>query len=44
MMDCDTFLAEYSAYRDDELSWAERESFEAHLDECFLLKSLQRQH
>jgi anti-sigma factor RsiW len=34
MIDCQKFLAEYSAYRDDELSWAEREAFEAHLDEC----------
>jgi anti-sigma factor RsiW len=34
MMDCDTFLAEYSAYRDGEVSWAEREAFDAHLDAC----------
>lgn len=34
MMDCDKFLAEYSEYRDGEVSWAEREEFEAHLDAC----------
>jgi anti-sigma factor RsiW len=34
MMDCDKFLAEYSEYRDGEVSWAEREEFEAHMDAC----------
>ncbi|HEX5724235.1 MAG TPA: zf-HC2 domain-containing protein [Longimicrobiaceae bacterium] len=34
MMDCEHFLAGYSAYRDGEVSWGEREAFEAHIDDC----------
>jgi hypothetical protein len=34
MIDCKTFLARYSDYRDGELSWAEREEMDAHADEC----------
>lgn len=33
-MDCKEFLANYSAYRDGEVSWVEREAFDAHIDEC----------
>ena len=33
-MNCQKFLAEYTEYRDGELSWAEREAFDAHVDEC----------
>src|SRR3954453_17281262 len=34
MIDCDTFLARYSDFRDGDLSWAEGEEMEAHADEC----------
>ena len=34
MMDCERFLAGYSAFRDDELPWDERMEFELHLDDC----------
>jgi anti-sigma factor RsiW len=34
MMDCQKFLAEHSAYRDGEVSWAEREAFQEHVDAC----------
>jgi anti-sigma factor RsiW len=34
MVDCERFLAEYSAYRDGELSWEDREAFDEHLFEC----------
>jgi hypothetical protein len=34
MIDCNTFLARYSDYRDDELSWPEREEMEAHAELC----------
>ena len=34
MIDCDTFLARYSGFRDGDLSWAEREEMEAHADDC----------
>lgn len=33
-MDCQKFLANYSAWRDGCVSWAEREAFEAHAEEC----------
>jgi Putative zinc-finger len=33
-MDCQQFLEGYSAYRDHDVTWAEREAFEAHMDEC----------
>ena len=34
MIDCKTFLEQYSAYIDNDLSWAEREEMEAHADDC----------
>ena len=34
MIDCETFLANYSSFRDGDVSWEEREAFEEHLDEC----------
>ncbi|HKP73906.1 MAG TPA: zf-HC2 domain-containing protein, partial [Longimicrobiaceae bacterium] len=34
MIDCDTYLAWYSDYRDGELSWAEREEMEDHAEGC----------
>ncbi|HYW06017.1 MAG TPA: zf-HC2 domain-containing protein [Longimicrobium sp.] len=34
MMDCERFLAGYSAFRDDELPWDERMDFELHVDDC----------
>jgi len=34
MIDCDTYLAWYSDYRDGELSWAEREEMEDHAERC----------
>jgi hypothetical protein len=34
MIDCQSFLERYSAYRDHDVSWAERDEMEAHADEC----------
>jgi len=34
MIDCNTYLARYSDYRDGELSWPEREEMEAHAELC----------
>jgi anti-sigma factor RsiW len=34
MIDCKTFLAQYSDYRDGELPWTEREEMDAHADAC----------
>ncbi len=34
MIDCNTFIARYSELRDGDLSWAEREEMEAHVDDC----------
>lgn len=34
MIDCQTFLAQYTDYRDGEMSWAEREEMDAHVDDC----------
>lgn len=33
-MDCETFLAEYSAFRDGDVSREERTAFESHIGEC----------
>lgn len=34
MIDCNTFIARYSEFRDGELSWAEGEEMQEHVDEC----------
>jgi hypothetical protein len=34
MIDCNTFVARYSEFRDGDLSWAEGEEMEAHVDDC----------
>jgi len=34
MIDCNTFVARYSEFRDGELSWAESVEMEAHVDDC----------
>jgi hypothetical protein len=34
MLDCNTFIARYSDFRDGDLSWAEGVEMEAHLDDC----------
>jgi anti-sigma factor RsiW len=34
MIDCNTFIARYSDFRDGDLSWAESVEMEAHVDDC----------
>lgn len=34
MIDCNTFIARYSEFRDGELSWAEGEEMREHVDDC----------
>ena len=34
MIDCNTFIARYSDFRDGDLSWAEGVEMEAHVDDC----------
>jgi anti-sigma factor RsiW len=34
MIDCNTFIARYSEFRDGDLSWAESVEMEAHVDDC----------
>jgi hypothetical protein len=34
MLDCNTFIARYSDFRDGDLSWAESVEMEAHVDDC----------